>query len=84
LGKDPWIQPYAEDEIKRMAAEGIKKILIFSPAFTADCLETTLEVGDEFKELFLEAGGEEWQLVESLNSNDLWVESLKNMIESHS
>lgn len=80
LGKDPWIQPYAEDEIKRMAKEGIKKILIFSPAFTADCLETTLEVGDEFKELFIEEGGEEWQLVESLNSNDLWVESLKNMV----
>ena len=84
LGKDPWIQPYAEEEIKRMAGEGIKKILIFSPAFTADCLETTLEVGDEFKELFIEEGGEEWQLVESLNSDDLWVESLKRMIESHS
>lgn len=83
LGKDPWIQPYAEDEIKRMAAEGIKKILIFSPAFTADCLETTLEVGEEFKELFIGEGGEEWQLVESLNSDDLWVESLKNMVESH-
>ena len=84
LGKDPWIQPYAEDEIKRLASEGIKKILIFSPAFTADCLETTLEVGEEFKELFIEEGGEEWQLVESLNSDDLWVESLKNMVEGHS
>ena len=83
LGKDPWIQPYAEEEIKRLAAEGIKKILIFSPAFTADCLETTIEVGDEFKELFIENGGEEWQLVESLNSDDLWVESLKNMIKTH-
>ena len=84
LGKDPWIQPYAEDEIKRMAAEGIKKILIFSPAFTADCLETTLEVGEEFKELFIEEGGEEWQLVESLNSEDLWVKSLSEMIYNHS
>lgn len=80
LGNDPWIQPYAEDEIKRMAKEGIKKILIFSPAFTADCLETTVEVGDEFKELFIEEGGEEWQLVESLNSHDLWVESLEQMV----
>ena len=84
LGKDPWIQPYAEDEIKRMASEGINKILIFSPAFTADCLETTLEVGEEFKELFIEEGGEEWQLVESLNSDDLWVESLKHMVVGHS
>lgn len=80
LGKDPWIQPYAEDEIKRLAEEGKKRILIFSPAFTADCLETTIEVGDEFKELFIEQGGKEWQLVESLNSNDLWVESLEKMV----
>ena len=58
----------------------IKKILIFSPAFTADCLETVIEVGDEFKELFIEEGGEEWQLVESLNSEDLWVEGLVKMM----
>lgn len=84
LGKDPWIQPYAEDEIKRLAKEGVRKILIFSPAFTADCLETTIEVGDEFKELFLEEGGEAWQLVESLNSDDLWVESLEKMVIARS
>jgi len=83
LGKDPWIQPYAEDEIKRMATEGVKKVLIFSPAFTADCLETILEVGDEFKELFIEEGGEEWQLVESLNSDDLWVKALMQMVQAH-
>lgn len=83
LGKDPWIQPYAEDEIKLLASEGKKKILIFCPSFTADCLETSIEVGEEFKELFLEEGGEEWQLVESLNSNDLWVESLTKMVRSH-
>jgi len=81
LGKDPWIQPYAEDEIKRLAAAGKKRILIFCPSFTADCLETSIEVGHEFKELFLEQGGEAWQLVESLNSHDMWVESLKAMVQ---
>lgn len=80
LGKDPWIQPYAEDEIKRLAKEGKKKVLIFCPSFTADCLETSIEVGEEFKELFIEEGGETWQLVESLNAHDLWVESLKRMV----
>jgi ferrochelatase len=82
LGKDPWIRPYADDEIKRLAAEGKKRILIFCPSFTADCLETSIEVGHEFKELFLEHGGEHWQLVESLNSHDLWVESVKNMLSA--
>jgi len=83
LGKDPWIRPYAEDEIKRLAAEGIKKILIFCPSFTADCLETSIEVGHEFKELFIEQGGEVWKLVESLNSQDLWAESLVMMVNKH-
>ncbi len=80
LGKSPWIQPYAEDEIKRLAQEGKKKILVFCPSFTADCLETTIEVGKEFKEFFIENGGEEWKLVESLNAHDLWVESLEEMV----
>lgn len=80
LGKEPWVQPYAENEIKRLAEQGKKKILVFCPSFTADCLETTIEVGHEFKALFIEHGGEEWQLVESLNAHDLWVESLTKMI----
>jgi ferrochelatase len=81
LGKDAWIQPYAEDEIKRLAAAGKKRILIFCPSFTADCLETSIEVGHEFKALFLKQGGEAWQLVESLNSHDMWVESLTAMVQ---
>lgn len=83
LGKDPWIQPYAEDEIKRLGRDGKKKILIFCPSFTADCLETNIEAGIEFKELFIKNGGEKWQLVESLNSSNLWVESLIGMVKNH-
>ncbi len=80
LGKDPWLQPYTDEVLKTMPAKGIKKVLAFSPAFVADCLETTIEVGEEFKEEFEHAGGEKWVLVESLNSNDTWVEALKNMV----
>ncbi|MFL2570073.1 MAG: ferrochelatase, partial [Flavobacteriales bacterium] len=52
----------------------------FSPAFVADCLETTIEIGDEYQELFEEFGGEKVQLVESLNSSDTFVNGLKEMI----
>ncbi|MDP5141085.1 MAG: ferrochelatase, partial [Spirosomaceae bacterium] len=67
LGRETWVQPYTEDVIKDLAAKGVKSVLAFSPAFVADCLETTLEVGDEYKELFEEKGGEHWDLVPSLN-----------------
>jgi protoporphyrin/coproporphyrin ferrochelatase len=80
LLKDPWLQPYTDEVLKTLPGKGIKKVLAYSPAFVADCLETTIEVGEEFREMFIEAGGEKWQLVESLNSNDQWVEAVKNMI----
>jgi len=80
LGKTPWIKPYTDEVIKQLAGRGIKKVLVFSPAFVADCLETTIEIGVEYKKLFLEHGGEHWQLVESLNASPRWVECLKQIV----
>lgn len=84
LGKDPWIKPYTEDVIKELASKGVKKVLVFSPAFVADCLETTVEVGEEYKEVFEELGGEKWDLVPSLNSGDTWVACVKDLVEKNS
>jgi ferrochelatase len=80
LGKDPWIKPYTDELIKEMAADGVKKVMVFSPAFVADCLETTVEVGQEYRDLFIELGGEKWDLVPSLNSEDTWVECVKDLV----
>lgn len=83
LGRDPWIQPYTEDLVKSLPTEGKKNVLAFSPAFVADCLETTLEVGEEYKELFEEKGGHHWQLVESLNDSPHFVELLSELVTQH-
>lgn len=82
LGKDPWIQPYTEDLVQELAKKGIKRVLAFSPAFVADCLETTLEVGETYKEEFIEAGGETWDLVESLNTHPTWIKCLKDLSQN--
>ena len=81
LGKDPWIKPYTEDVLKELAKNGKTRVLAFSPAFVSDCLETTIEVGEEYKEKFEEAGGEQWDLVESLNDDPLWIESLAGLVK---
>jgi len=81
LGKDPWIKPYTEDVLHELAAKGKKKVLAFSPAFVSDCLETTIEVGETYQEEFIKAGGEQWDLVESLNDDPLWIESLADMVK---
>jgi ferrochelatase len=81
LGKTPWIQPYTDVVLKELPDKGIKKVLAFSPAFIADCLETTIEVGETFRDEFVEAGGETWDLVESLNADQEWVDGLAEMVE---
>lgn len=80
LGKDPWIQPYTDDVIGQLTAKGVKRVLAFAPSFIADCLETTVEVGREYKELFEALGGEHWQLVESLNTSPTWIACLQDLV----
>jgi len=81
LGKTPWIRPYTDEVLKTLPANGIKKVLAFSPAFVSDCLETTVEVGQQFRDEFIEAGGEKWTLVPSLNEEGTWVECLEGMVK---
>ena len=66
--------------IEEKAKSGIKKILVFPLSFVADCLETNLEIATEYAELFKKHGGEHFQMVESLNAEDFWVNSLKTII----
>ncbi len=80
LGRDPWIKPYSDFVVRDKAKEGIKKMLVFSPAFVADCLETTIEIGHEYAEIFKEHGGHELQLVASLNDDDHFVAYIKNKV----
>ena len=79
-----WLEPFSDELIEKFGKEGKKKILAFSPAFTADCLETTIEIGDEYQEIFEEHGGEKVQLVESLNDMPEWIDTLEDLVRSRS
>lgn len=83
LGKTPWLQPYSDKVVEDLAKNGAKRILAFSAAFIADCLETTIEIGDEYQEIFEEHGGEKIQLVESLNDSPKWIDAAHNIISTH-
>lgn len=75
-----WLKPFSDEVVRQCGDKGMKKILVFSPAFTADCLETIIEIGDEYQEIFTEHGGEKVQLVESLNDHPLWIKCLKELV----
>lgn len=79
LGKYPWLKPYTDLELERFAKAGVKRLVVLSPAFVADCLETLEELGIRGRRSFLEAGGESFTLVPCLNEHPAWIGVLENM-----
>lgn len=83
LGNDPWVQPYTTKIVEKLAKEGKKRLLVFCPAFVADCLETVYEVTEEYGAEFKALGGEHVQLVESLNDSTTWIDALEQMVRGN-
>ncbi len=75
-----WLHPFSDKIVEEQAKKGAKKLLVFSPAFVADCLETIIEIGDEYQEIFEEFGGEKVQLVPSSNDHPRFIECLEELI----
>lgn len=80
LGPEAWAQPYTSAVLEEQAEKGAKRILVFSPAFVADCLETIIEISDEYQEEFEEMGGEKVDLVPSLNDNPRWIDTVTELV----
>ena len=75
-----WLTPFSDKIVEEQAKKGAKKLLVFSPAFVADCLETIIEIGTEYQEIFEEHGGEKVQLVPSSNDHPEFVKGLVDLI----
>jgi ferrochelatase len=80
LGREPWLTPATDLVLPELPGKGVKRLMIISPAFTADCLETLEELGIRAKEDFLAAGGEDFQLVPCPNDDPKWMDGLAGML----
>jgi len=81
LGRDPWLKPYTDFEIPRLAKEGKTKMLVICPAFVADCLETIEEIGMRGRDTFIQAGGKDFAQISCLNEHPLWLDVLRGMVD---
>ena len=75
-----WLTPFSDKVIEEWGKEGAKKVLVFSPAFVADCLETLVEIGVEYQEDFEKVGGEKVQLVPSTNDHPRFIDCLEDLV----
>jgi ferrochelatase len=79
LGKDPWLKPYTDYELPRLAIEGKKKMLVICPAFVSDCLETIEEIGMRGYEEFSAGGGKDYTRIPCVNEHPAWITALEKM-----
>ena len=83
FGPDEWLQPYTDKTLESLPAKGVKKIHIISPGFSSDCLETLEELEKENKEIFLGAGGLEYNYIPCLNESPNHINLLSELIINH-
>jgi len=80
FGRDPWLRPYTDEVLKRLAGNGVKRVFVATPGFTADCLETLDEIGRESREVFEHAGGEKLHQCPCLNDHPAWIDAMRTII----
>ena len=71
-----WLEPFTDTALINLAVSGKKRVLVIAPSFVADCLETVLEIDEEYRTLFKKEGGQEFIMAKSLNDNDKWVKAI--------
>ena len=81
LGKDPWLKPYTDYEMVRLAQEGKKRLMVICPAFVSDCLETIEEIGMRGCEDFMAASGKEYTRIPCMNEHPVWIDALNGMAQ---
>ena len=83
FGPQEWLQPYTDKTLENLPKEGIKNVLVISPGFASDCVETLEEISIQGKESFLKSGGERFEFVPCLNDNDDHINLLEYLVKKN-
>jgi len=83
FGREEWLQPYTDETLKALPAQGIRQVQVISPGFASDCLETLEEINLQNREFFLQAGGEKFDYIPALNDRPEHIQFLADLIAEH-
>lgn len=81
FGREEWLKPYTDHTLKAFPEQGVKSVQVICPGFSADCLETIEEIGEENREYFMAAGGERYEYIPALNASEPHIEVLTQLVE---
>jgi ferrochelatase len=80
FGRAEWLRPYTDGMLESLPGQGIRRIAVVCPGFSADCLETLEEVAMEGRETFLEHGGTDFAYLPCLNDTPVGIEMLYALV----
>ncbi len=80
FGFDEWLQPYTDKTVEKLAKDGVKRLAIVTPGFSADCLETLEEIAQENAHIFRHNGGEEFTAIPCLNDSDPGMDVIRKLV----
>ena len=83
FGREEWLQPYMDETMKSLPKSGVASVQVCCPGFSADCLETIEEIGEENREYFMAAGGQSYAYIPALNSDDAHISFLADLVEQN-
>lgn len=81
FGREEWLKPYTDHTLQALPSEGVKSVQIVCPGFSSDCLETIEEIGEENRGYFMAAGGQRYEYIACLNSDENHIKLLTNLIK---
>jgi ferrochelatase len=80
FGFDEWLKPYTDKTIAQLAKDGVRRIAVVMPGFSADCLETLEEIAQENAEIFTHNGGEQFAAIPCLNDSDPGMDVIRQLV----
>ena len=83
FGREPWLTPYTDETLKMLAEKGTQHIQVMCPGFSADCLETLEEIAVQNREIFLEAGGKQYEYIPALNAAPEHIEMMVKLTDAY-
>jgi ferrochelatase len=80
FGFDEWLQPYTDKTVEQLGRDGVRRIAVITPGFSADCLETLEEIAQENAEIFKHAGGEQFAAIPCLNDSEAGMDVIRQLV----
>jgi ferrochelatase len=80
FGFDEWLQPYTDKTIAQLAKDGVRRVAVVTPGFSADCLETLEEIAQENAEIFKHNGGEQFAAIPCLNDSEAGMDVIRQLV----